>query len=103
MTDKTGTIVTTKAVNGNEDVMVITKAGILIRTYLGEVKVAGRNTQGVKIINVKDKEEVVAFTIVPHEETDSSIPSESVNEEIGNDEKSTVNENEAIEEVKVEE
>lgn len=103
MTDKTGTIVTTKAVNGNEDVMVITKAGILIRTYLGEVKVAGRNTQGVKIINVKDKEEVVAFTIVPHEETDSSIPSESVNEENGNDENSTVNENEAIEEVKVEE
>ena len=103
MTDKTGTIVTTKAVNGNEDVMVITKAGILIRTYLGEVKVAGRNTQGVKIIKVKDKEEVVAFTIVPHEETDSSIPSESVNEEIGNDENSTVNENEAIEEVKVEE
>ena len=103
MTDKTGTIVTTKAVNGNEDVMVITKAGILIRTYLGEVKVAGRNTQGVKIINVKDKEEVVAFTIVPHEETDSSIPSESVNEENGIDENSTVNENEAIEEVKVEE
>lgn len=103
MTDKTGTIVTTKAVNGNEDVMVITKAGILIRTYLGEVKVAGRNTQGVKIINVKDKEEVVAFTIVPHEETDSSIPSESVNEENGNDENSTVNENEALEEVKVEE
>ena len=103
MTDKTGTIVTTKAVNGNEDVMVITKAGILIRTYLGEVKVAGRNTQGVKIINVKDKEEVVAFTIVPHEETDSSIPSESVNEENGNDENSTVNENEAFEEVKVEE
>ena len=102
MTDKTGTIVTTKAVNGNEDVMVITKAGILIRTYLGEVKVAGRNTQGVKIINVKDKEEVVAFTIVPHEETDSSIPSESVNEENGNDENSTVNENEAFEEVKVE-
>lgn len=103
MTDKTGTIVTTKAVNGNEDVMVITKAGILIRTYLGEVKVAGRNTQGVKIINVKDKEEVVAFTIVPHEETDSSIPSEIVNEENGNDENSTVNENEAFEEVKVEE
>ncbi len=68
MTEKTGTIVSTKAVNGNEDVMVITKAGVLIRTYLGQVKVAGRNTQGVKIINIKDKEEVVSFTIVPHEE-----------------------------------
>ena len=78
MTDKTGTIVSTKAVNGNEDVMVITKAGILIRTCLGEVKVAGRNTQGVKIINVKDKEEVVAFTIVPHEEIEMVAPSEEV-------------------------
>ena len=68
MTEKTGNIIATKAVNGDEDVMVITKAGIVIRTWLDEVKVAGRNTQGVKIINIKEKESVVSLTIVPHAE-----------------------------------
>jgi DNA gyrase subunit A len=68
MTEKTGKIVATRAVNGSEDVMVITKAGIIIRTWLKEVKVAGRNTQGVKIINIKDKESVVSLAIVPHQE-----------------------------------
>ena len=70
MTEKTGNIIATKAVNGDEDVMVITKAGIVIRTWLNEVKVAGRNTQGVKIINIKDKESVVSLTILPHAEED---------------------------------
>ena len=68
MTDKTGNLVSTKSVNGDEDVMIITKGGMIIRTYLGEVKVAGRNTQGVKIINIKEKESVVSLTIVPHAE-----------------------------------
>ncbi len=68
MTEKTGNLISTKSVNGDEDVMIITKGGMIIRTYLGEVKVAGRNTQGVKIINIKDKESVVSLTIVPHVE-----------------------------------
>ena len=73
MTEKTGNIIATKAVNGDEDVMVITKAGIVIRTWLNEVKVAGRNTQGVKIINIKDKESVVSLTILPHAEEDEEV------------------------------
>ncbi len=82
MTDKTGNLVSTKSVNGDEDVMIITKGGIIIRTYLGEVKVAGRNTQGVKIINIKDKESVVSLTIVPHaEEEIVETPSETPAEE----------------------
>ena len=46
MTEKVGKILTTRAVSGDEDIMVITKGGILIRTWLKEVKVSGRNTQG---------------------------------------------------------
>ena len=87
MTEKTGNIIATKAVNGDEDVMIITKAGIVIRTWLNEVKVAGRNTQGVKIINIKDKESVVSLTIVPHVEEDAEeeiveTPVEVVTEEV---------------------
>ena len=87
MTEKTGNIIATKAVNGDEDVMVITKGGIVIRTWLNEVKVAGRNTQGVKIINIKEKESVVSLTIVPHVEESEEVvtvetPTEAVVEEV---------------------
>ena len=88
MTEKTGNIIATKAVNGDEDVMVITKGGIVIRTWLNEVKVAGRNTQGVKIINIKEKESVVSLTIVPHvDESEEEIvvtetPTEEIVEEV---------------------
>lgn len=68
MTEKVGKILTTRAVSGDEDIMVITKGGILIRTWLKEVKVSGRNTQGVKIINIKDKETVASIAIAPHQE-----------------------------------
>ncbi len=81
MTEKTGNLISTKSVNGDEDVMIITKGGMIIRTYLGEVKVAGRNTQGVKIINIKDKESVVSLTIVPHVEEVSEETPATQNEE----------------------
>ena len=81
MTEKTGNLISTKSVNGDEDVMIITKGGMIIRTYLGEVKVAGRNTQGVKIINIKEKESVVSLTIVPHVEEVSEETLTAQNEE----------------------
>ncbi len=67
-TDKTGKLVATKAVNGDEDLLVITKAGVVIRTSLEQIAKSGRNTQGVKIIRINDKEAVSSFAIVPHEE-----------------------------------
>jgi DNA gyrase subunit A len=70
MTDKTGKIVTTKSVNGDEDVMIITAAGIVIRTSLTEVKVVGRNTQGVKVIRIKDNEVVSSLTVLGKHEDD---------------------------------
>lgn len=64
MTEKTGNIITTKSVSGDEDIMVITIGGILIRTSLKEVNVVGRNTQGVKIIRIKDNEKVSSIAVV---------------------------------------
>lgn len=76
MTEKTGNIVTTKSVSGNEDIMVITIGGILIRTSLKEVNVVGRNTQGVKIIRIKENEKVSSIAVVKgdpsEEETEES-------------------------------
>ncbi len=68
VTPKNGKLVALRAVNGDEDLMVITSAGIVIRTPLSEVKIAGRNTQGVKIINLEERQKVASISIVPHED-----------------------------------
>lgn len=80
MTDKTGKLVTTRAVDGDEDVMVVTKAGIIIRTSLNEVNVVGRNTQGVKIIRINDKEAVASIAVVKAEEVDENLTTEAEND-----------------------
>ncbi|MEG2792540.1 MAG: DNA gyrase subunit A [Bacilli bacterium] len=67
-TEKNGQIVDMKVVKGEEDLVVITKGGILIRVNLGQIKICGRNTMGVKIINIKEKEAVSSIAIVPHQE-----------------------------------
>src|SRR5574344_2607394 len=78
VTDKTGKLVGLKVVNGDEDIIVITNNGQPIRTTLEQVRVIGRNAQGVKIINLKDKENVSSFTIAPKEEVIENVEETSV-------------------------
>ena len=66
VTDKTGELVCMKIVNGDEDVIVITNNGTVIRTSLGQVRECGRNSQGVKIISLKEGETVKSITLLPH-------------------------------------
>ena len=68
VTPKNGKLVAVRAVEGDEDLLVITQQGIVIRTPLSEVKIAGRNTQGVKVIALEDKQRVASISIVPHGE-----------------------------------
>ena len=68
LNSKIGSLVAVKAVSTEDDLLVITKKGIVIRTPLSEIKIAGRNTQGVKIINVEDKDSVASIAILPHED-----------------------------------
>ena len=75
---KKGDLVSMKIVNGDEDLVIITKQGILIRIPLEQVKIANRNTQGVKIINIKDEDSVSSVTVVPHEKEDEEILEEVV-------------------------
>ncbi len=67
-TEKVGNLVAVRAVNLEDDLMVITNAGIVIRTPLAQVRVASRNTQGVKIMNLEGRQRVSSIAIVPHEE-----------------------------------
>ncbi len=80
-TEKVGNLVAVRAVNLEDDLMVITNAGIVIRTPLAQVRVASRNTQGVKIMNLEGRQRVSSIAIVPHEE-----PSDEVEEPVEGEE-----------------
>lgn len=79
--DKVGKLFTVRAVNGDEDVMVITSSGVVIRTSFEEVRVAGRNTQGVKIVNMEGRQKVASIAIVEHEDSTAEVNDESFEEE----------------------
>ena len=68
VTEKTGALVCMKAVEGDEDCMIMTDAGIIIRISLSQVSVHGRATQGVRVINVKDEQKVSTVAILEPEE-----------------------------------
>lgn len=72
ITEKTGKLVSVKAVNGDEDVMIVSSSGIMIRTSLQNVGIYGRNTQGVRLINLTDDAKVTKVTLVDHEEEETS-------------------------------
>lgn len=91
--EKTGYVVAVKAVNGDEDLMLITIAGVLIRIQVQDISQTGRNTKGVHLIRLQDGEEVATVTriekdeeevedieVVEGETTDSSTESNEDNE-----------------------
>ena len=75
-TDKVGKIVAVRSVSADDDLMVITNYGIVIRTHLSEVRQSSRNTQGVKIINLEGRQKVSSIAIVPFEEESDEEPIE---------------------------
>ena len=76
ITEKTGNLVSVKCVNGNEDAMIVSSDGIMIRIYLANVGIYGRNTQGIRLINLTEDAKVTRITLVDHEEEDGIVESE---------------------------
>jgi DNA gyrase subunit A len=68
ITEKTGNLVAIKTVTDANDLMIITKEGITIRMAVSALRVMGRATQGVRLINIDDSDEIAAVTKVDHEE-----------------------------------
>ena len=68
VTDKTGEVVSIKLVEDANELMIITNKGTLIRTKIKDIKTIGRNTQGVRLIKLKDAEKVSAVARVAEEE-----------------------------------
>ncbi|MDD3186771.1 MAG: DNA gyrase C-terminal beta-propeller domain-containing protein, partial [Anaerostipes sp.] len=84
ITEKTGNVVGAKAVNEDNEVMMITTEGIIIRMEVNDISLLGRNTSGVKLMNVKDDVVVASITKVREqkfEENDNQEESEEGNEE----------------------
>lgn len=78
VTDKTGLVVAIKAVTDDNDLMIINKSGITIRLKLSDVRVMGRATQGVKLINLGRRGDSIASVCqVPTEEEDETTAEEA--------------------------
>ncbi len=78
-TPKVGRLVALRAVRGDEDLMMVTTGGVVIRIPLDQVKIAGRNTQGVRVIRLEDeKQKVASLTVVPHEDDEAEEGAEEV-------------------------
>ena len=72
ISEKTGNLVAIKNVDDSNDLMIINKSGITIRMAVEDLRVMGRATQGVKLINIKENDSIAAVAKVMHEEEDSS-------------------------------
>ena len=78
VTEKTGSIVGIKVVDGTEDLLLVTAAGILIRTPVENIRVAGRATQGVIVMRFKEEgDRVISMALADHEEK-ADAPEETV-------------------------
>src|SRR5690554_2029555 len=73
ITEKTGNLVAIKNVTDNDDLMIINKSGIAIRMAVEDLRVMGRATQGVKLINLKGNDSIAAVAKVMHDEDDVEL------------------------------
>ena len=77
VTEKTGPIVGVKVVDGSEDLLLVTQAGILIRTHVDSIRMAGRATQGVIVMRFKEEgDKVISLALADREETAEAAQTE---------------------------
>ena len=82
ITEKTGQLIAIQNVTDEDGLMIINKSGVAIRMAVNELRVMGRNTQGVKLINLKNNDEIAAIAKV---EMDKDVEEEGSREEINDD------------------
>ncbi|MCJ8211124.1 DNA gyrase subunit A [Mucilaginibacter sp. RS28] len=70
VTEKTGKLVAIKDVTDQDDLMIINRSGIIIRIAVSELRVMGRATQGVRLISLKDNDEIASVAKIEHSEED---------------------------------
>ena len=87
VTEKTGNFIAIKSVTDEDDLMIINKSGLTIRMHVADIRTQGRATQGVKLINLKGKDQIAAVAKVEKddEEHEANESDTETNENITND------------------
>ena len=70
VTEKTGKLISIQAVTDDNDLMIINRSGLTIRTSADQIRVAGRATQGVRVINLREGDSIASVTAVPKTDED---------------------------------
>ena len=79
VTEKTGKVVGMKVVTGEEDLLLVTEKGILIRTGVDKIRIAGRSTQGVIVMRFKEEgDRVISLALAEKDESDAPAESETL-------------------------
>ncbi|MDD2305304.1 MAG: DNA gyrase subunit A [Prolixibacteraceae bacterium] len=81
VTEKTGQVISIKSVDDTNDLMIITQSGLTIRMSISSLRILGRTAQGVRLINLKEGDQIASITIVPTSE-DTDEVSEILDENI---------------------
>ncbi|MDC3260877.1 DNA gyrase subunit A [Winogradskyella sp.] len=91
ITDKTGNLVAIKNVTDEDDLMIINKSGIAIRMAVSDLRVMGRATQGVKLINLKGNDSIAAVAKVMKDEEETELDDESTDSQTNNEDGTAIN------------
>jgi len=79
VTEKTGQVISIKSVDDTTDLMIITQSGLTIRMSISSLRILGRTAQGVRLINLKEGDQIASITIVPTTEDEiSEITGENI-------------------------
>ncbi|HQX04381.1 MAG TPA: DNA gyrase C-terminal beta-propeller domain-containing protein, partial [Flavobacterium sp.] len=89
ITDKTGRLVSINSVTDADDLMIINKSGLTIRMEVSDLRVMGRATQGVRLINIKGNDSIAAVTKVMKEEAVEEVEFEDVTAAVLNSDSTT--------------
>lgn len=94
ITDKTGALISINSVTDNDDLMIINKSGLTIRLRVSDLRVMGRNTQGVRLINIKGNDSIAAVAKVMREEDEETEMDDELKKDL-----LAVDENDVLEDV----
>lgn len=78
VTEKTGELVAIKSVTDNDDLMIITEAGITIRLAVSSIRVMGRTAQGVRLINLRDDDKIASVARVSKSEDEEAVAADNI-------------------------
>ena len=94
ITEKTGALISIGAVTDNDDLMIINKSGLTIRLRVSDLRIMGRNTQGVRLINIKGNDSIAAVAKVMRDEDEETETDDELKKDL-----LAVDENDILEDV----